>query len=72
MSTIEFCPECGGVLVGSGDDLRCTSCGLTRDEIMDLVDGEEELLEDELAASGLFDDLESGFADLEEEPDTDW
>ena len=35
------CPECGGPLVGSGADLRCVECGLTRDEFSEVVDDEE-------------------------------
>lgn len=48
MSSIEFCPECGGVVVGTGADLRCTSCGLTYEEMLDAIDhDEDDLLEDE-------------------------
>ena len=38
MSDIEFCPECEAPVIGFGDDLRCTSCGLTYREMVDLVD----------------------------------
>lgn len=49
------CPECGGPIVnGGGDDIRCTQCGLTWDEFVDvaddleLLDGDDILLDDEL------------------------
>ncbi len=38
MSDIEFCPECEAPVIGFGDDIRCTSCGLTYREMVDLVD----------------------------------
>lgn len=38
---MQVCPECGGPLVGGGADLRCVECGLTRDEISEVVDDEE-------------------------------
>lgn len=61
MSTIEFCPECGSVVVGSGTDQRCTSCGLTYEEMVDLLDGdymdEDDLQEDDEIIDG---DDESG------------
>jgi DNA-directed RNA polymerase subunit M/transcription elongation factor TFIIS len=57
MSTIEFCPECGGVVVGTGTDLRCTSCGLTYDEMIDSIDhDEDDFLEDDDADLDELDD----------------
>ena len=38
MSDIEFCPECEAPVIGFGDDIRCTSCGLTYREMVDLID----------------------------------
>ena len=38
MSDIEFCPECEAPVIGFGDDIRCTSCGITYREMVDLVD----------------------------------
>ena len=65
MSSIEFCPECGGVVVGTGDDLRCTSCGLTYDDMIDAIDHDEnDLLEDEDAdLDELADELEGSDGD---------
>ena len=71
MSSIEFCPECGGVVVGSGSDQRCTSCGLTYEEMSDLLDGDDELSEDG-ALDEYGDDSEDFDLDLEEESGGDW
>ncbi|MEY4365371.1 MAG: hypothetical protein RLZZ305_715 [Actinomycetota bacterium] len=77
MSSIEFCPECGGVVVGSGLDQRCTTCGLTYEEMSDLLDGDDELSEDD-ALDGYGDDSEDSEdsenfdLDLEEESGGDW
>ena len=38
MSDIEFCPECEAPVIGFGDDIRCTRCGLTYREMVDLID----------------------------------
>ena len=38
MSDIEFCPECEAPVIGFGDDIRCTSCGITYREMVDLID----------------------------------
>jgi hypothetical protein len=38
MSDIEFCPECEAPVIGFGDDIRCTNCGLTYREMVDLID----------------------------------
>ena len=38
MSDIEYCPECEAPVIGFGDDIRCTSCGLTYREMVDLID----------------------------------
>ncbi len=38
MSDIEFCPECEAPVIGFGDDIRCTSCGFTYREMVDLID----------------------------------
>lgn len=38
---MEICPECGGQLVGTGTDIRCTECGLTYEEMDDMLDGVE-------------------------------
>jgi len=46
------CPNCGGLLVGSGADLRCVECGFTRDEFDDIDDVED------LYDSDDFDDIE--------------
>ena len=42
MSEYTECPECGGPLVGSGDDIRCTECGLTIDEFEGDIDDYED------------------------------
>lgn len=71
MSSIEFCPECGGVVVGSGSDQRCTSCGLTYEEMSDLLDGDDELSED--GALDEYGENSDNFdLDLEEESGGDW
>lgn len=36
------CPECGGPLVGTGSDIRCTECGLTIDEFESDIDDYED------------------------------
>jgi tRNA(Ile2) C34 agmatinyltransferase TiaS len=33
MSDIEFCPGCGAPVIGFGDDIRCTDCGMTLSEM---------------------------------------
>ena len=38
MSDIEFCPECEAPVIGFGDDIRCTNCGITYREMVDLID----------------------------------
>ena len=38
MSDIEFCPECESPVIGFGDDIRCTNCGITYREMVDLID----------------------------------
>ncbi len=77
MSSIEFCPECGGVVVGSGSDQRCTSCGLTYEEMSDLLDGDDELGEnDDLGGDDDLDEYgensDNFDLDLEEESGGDW
>ena len=52
MSDLTECPNCGGPLVGTGADLRCTECGFTRDEFEDIDDVED------LYDSDDFDDIE--------------
>lgn len=42
MGEFTECPECGGPLVGSGDDIRCTECGLTIDEFEADIDDIED------------------------------
>ena len=42
MSEYTECPDCGGPLVGTGDDIRCTECGLTIDEFEDDIDDYED------------------------------
>ena len=71
MSSIEFCPECGGVVVGSGSDQRCTVCALTYEEMSDLLDGDDDLEDDEELAEFGEDDDDFDF-DLEEESGGDW
>lgn len=59
MRDIIECPECGGPVVnGGGDDIRCTECGLTWDEFVDVADdlvllnGDDILLDDEMGDRG--------------------
>ena len=37
MSDIEFCPECEAPVIGFGDDIRCTNCGMTFGEMVDVI-----------------------------------
>ena len=62
------CPECGGPIVnGGGDDIRCTQCGLTWDEFVDVADDLELLNRmDVLVADEL------GDGDLEDFDSSDW
>ena len=52
MAEMNECPNCGGPLVGTGEDLRCTECGCTRDEFDDIDDVED------LYDSDEYDDIE--------------
>lgn len=60
MAELNECPNCGGPLVGTGADLRCTECGSTRDEF-DGIDDVEDLYD-----SDDFDDI-----DIEDYDDED-
>lgn len=56
MSDIEFCPECEAPVIGFGTDVRCTSCGLTHSEMVDIIgddvldglDGDDDIDSDEI------------------------
>ena len=37
MSDIEFCPECEAPVIGFGDDIRCTNCGMTYGDMVDVI-----------------------------------
>ena len=37
MSDIEFCPECEAPVIGFGDDIRCTNCGMTYGDMVDII-----------------------------------
>jgi hypothetical protein len=37
MSDIEFCPECEAPVIGFGNDIRCTNCGMTYSEMVDVI-----------------------------------
>ena len=52
MAEMTECPNCGGPLVGTREDLRCTECGFTRDEFDDIDDVED------LYDSDEYDDIE--------------
>lgn len=41
MADLTECPNCGGPLVGSGSDLRCTECGFSCDDFDDIDDVED-------------------------------
>jgi hypothetical protein len=64
MREIEFCPECGAPVVGFANDQRCTSCGLTYHEMLDLLDGDG-LMEDDLGP----DDVDGDFGEGESTSD---
>jgi uncharacterized Zn finger protein (UPF0148 family) len=55
MADLTECPACGGPLVGNGTDLRCTECGLTRDELQEF-DGIDDV--EDLYDSDELDDVE--------------
>lgn len=52
MADLTECPNCGGPLVGTGEDTRCTECGFTQEEFDDIDDVED------LYDSDDFDDIE--------------
>ena len=58
MIGIDFCPECGAPVVGDGTSQMCTSCGLTYDEMEDLLDSDE-LMEDDYSDDDLIHDDDS-------------
>ena len=68
MSDIEFCPECGAPVIGFTNDQRCTSCGLTYLEMVDLLD-DDDLMEDDLGPDEVDDDVDDGYGDGESESD---
>lgn len=55
MAELNECPNCGGPLVGTGADLRCTECGFTRDEL-DELDGIDDV--EDLYESDMYDNLD--------------
>ncbi len=59
MREIEFCPECGAPVIGFTNDQRCTSCGLTYLEMVDLLDGDD-LMEDDLGPDDADGDVGEG------------
>ena len=68
MSDIEFCPECGAPVIGFTNDQRCTSCGLTYLDMVDLLDSDD-LMEDDLGPDEVDDDVDDGYLDGESESD---
>ena len=48
MAELTECPNCGGPLVGSGADLRCTECGFSGDDFDDIDDVEDLYNSDDL------------------------
>lgn len=68
MSDIEFCPECGAPVIGFTNDQRCTSCGLTYLDMVDLLD-DDDLMEDDLGPDEVDDDVDDGYGDGESESD---
>lgn len=68
MRDIEFCPECGAPVIGFTNDQRCTSCGLTYLDMVDLLD-DDDLMEDDLGPDEVDDDVDDGYLDGESESD---
>ena len=68
MREIEFCPECGAPVIGFTNDQRCTSCGLTYLEMVDLLDGDD-LMEDDLGPDDVDGDIDYSYGDGEPESD---
>lgn len=40
----DICPNCGAVVVGTGQDIMCPECGYTFDDMQDLLEESEGLL----------------------------
>lgn len=40
----DICPNCGAVVVGTGQDIICPECGYTFDDMQDLLEESEGLL----------------------------
>jgi hypothetical protein len=68
MRDIEFCPECGAPVIGFTNDQRCTSCGLTYLDMVDLLDPDD-LMEDDLGPDEVDHDVDDGYGDGESESD---
>lgn len=73
MPEIEFCPDCGSPVVGTGTAQMCTGCGFTYDEMLDLLDEDEMQEDDEIDPDdGTTDGLNGDFGEGTEEFDGDW
>lgn len=71
MREIEFCPECGAPVVGFTNDQRCTSCGLTYLDMLDLLDGDD-LMEDDFGPDDVEGDLDGSDYGDEESDSDEW
>ncbi|MFM8601265.1 MAG: hypothetical protein ACKODP_04215 [Actinomycetota bacterium] len=71
MREIEFCPECGAPVVGFTNDQRCTSCGLTYLDMLDLLDGDD-LMEDDFGPDDVDGDLDGSDYGDEESDSDEW
>lgn len=40
----DICPNCGAVVVGTGQDIMCPECGYTLDDMQDLLEADDGLL----------------------------
>lgn len=73
MVNLTECPNCGGPIInGGGTDIRCATCGMNYDELIDFLGDEIEVDEDFVGEEREAVELGYPVDGVEEGLDSDW